>query len=51
MLIHTMYIQARFRSLYVVHSFVRQPRFLISSLAAGGSHTVPVSSYNHTPSA
>jgi hypothetical protein len=35
----------------LVHSFVRQTQYLITSLAAGGSHMVPVSSYNHTPSA
>ena len=34
----------------LVHSIVRQPRYLIFSLAAGGSHTVPVSSYIRTPS-
>ena len=35
----------------LVHSIVGQPRYLISSHAAGGSHTVPVSSYIHPPSA
>jgi len=35
----------------LVHSSVGQPRYLTSSLAAGGSHTVPVSSYICTPSA
>jgi hypothetical protein len=35
----------------LMHSSVRQRRYLISSLAAGGSHTVPVSCYVHPPSA
>jgi hypothetical protein len=57
MVIHTIYIQARLRSpepralQILVHSFIGQPGYLTSSLAAGGSHTVPVSSYIHIPSA
>jgi len=35
----------------LVDSSVGHPRYLTSSLAAGGSHTVPVSSYTHPPSA
>jgi hypothetical protein len=35
----------------LVHSSVAQPRYVTSSCAAGGSHTVSVSSYIHPPSA
>ena len=57
MVIHTRYIQVRLRSpeprvlQILVHSFIGQPRYLTSSLATGGSHTVPVSSNIHPPSA